>query len=321
MLIDINFFSETSIVRNTYIPWQWLVAPMFYLFAHYFLNKKKIKKKHLFYLIGPFIIITAIHGGQFLYQQYLNPQYIITKYYERGLFLYTNLISFVQTPAIIYLMYTIVLKFENLFDNENTLRKIKKEINWLKYIIHFGAAIAAIGTFSAIIGIILDMKQSFYAYPFFISISVWVYWIGYIGIRRSSSHLEIKKINNLSSYQNKGMATFEKINQHIILKKVYLNHNINRDTIAENFEISNGYLSQLINTHTEGNFNDYINKLRVEHSKKILLDSQYNSYTIESIGLECGFKSKSNFYSAFKKFTNQTPNQYKKNKISSESLT
>ena len=51
----------------------------------------------------------------------------------------------------------------------------------------------------------------------------------------------------------------------------------------------------------------------------MLVDAHYKNYTIESIGLECGFKSKSNFYITFKKLTGQTPNQYKSQKISSES--
>ncbi|WP_407920992.1 helix-turn-helix domain-containing protein [Flavobacterium cellulosilyticum] len=59
------------------------------------------------------------------------------------------------------------------------------------------------------------------------------------------------------------------------------------------------------------NFLDYINLLRVEKVKKYLIKSDYSSYTIVAIGLECGFNSKSTFYTAFKKFTNVTPSEFK----------
>ena len=77
-------------------------------------------------------------------------------------------------------------------------------------------------------------------------------------------------------------------------------------------DLSEGYISQLLNQNSEKNFNDYINELRVEDAKSMLTNSEYDQYTIVSIGLESGFNSKSSFYSAFKKFTDQTPNQFKK---------
>ncbi len=320
MLIDVDYFSENSIIRKAYVPLQWLVAPFFFLFAYYFLNKKTIKKKHIFYLVGPFFIIAMTHSIQLVYQLYFNEDHIITKYYERGLFLYTNLISFIHIPAVIYFMYKMIVNYENQYQNENRLEKIKKETTWLKHLIHIGIGIATLGMLSVIIGIIFDMKESYYAYPFFISLSLWIYWVGYVGINRSSSHSELQKLNNSPNPQKIGFATFNKINDYIVTEKKYLFNDINLNTIAEKFEISNGYLSQLINTHTNKSFNDYINELRIESSKKMLHDPQFDNYTIESIGLECGFKSKSNFYTTFKKFTNQTPNQYKKvKKVSSGS--
>ena len=50
----------------------------------------------------------------------------------------------------------------------------------------------------------------------------------------------------------------------------------------------------------------------VAGAKKFLAEPKYNDYNIEAIGFECGFNSKSAFYMAFKKFTNATPSEFKK---------
>ena len=55
--------------------------------------------------------------------------------------------------------------------------------------------------------------------------------------------------------------------------------------------------------------------MRVEQSKKILIDPKYANYTISSIGLESGFNSKSTFYTVFKKHTGITPLAYKDKKL------
>ena len=50
-----------------------------------------------------------------------------------------------------------------------------------------------------------------------------------------------------------------------------------------------------------------LNELLVD----IIDKSDFSTYTIVAIGLECGFNSKSTFYTAFKKFTNVTPSEFK----------
>nr|WP_298556261.1 helix-turn-helix domain-containing protein [uncultured Algibacter sp.] len=82
--------------------------------------------------------------------------------------------------------------------------------------------------------------------------------------------------------------------------------------LSKELNLSEGYISQLINKNSNLNFNDYINSLRITDAKNMLVDSEYNNYTILAIGLESGFNSKSSFYTAFKKFTGKTPVEYKK---------
>jgi len=312
MLIDVDYFSNESIIRNLYIPWQWLVAPFFFLFAYYFLQTKPIKKKNIYFLFCPCLIVALVHVLQWMYQVNINPNFIITKYFQPGLFLYTNFLSFIYIPAVIFAMYKMIMKYEGQHENENTLEKVKNEINWLKNLVYIGIGIAILGKISIIIFMLCDMEKSYFGYPFFISLSLWIYWVGYVGINRSSSHKKLLKINTLEVPEKKGGQTFERIHMLILEKEMFLEPDINLQRISEQFGISKGYLSQLINSHTDKNFNDYINELRVNTAKEKLIDSLYQNYTVEAIGLECGFKSKSNFYSAFKKFTALTPNQFKK---------
>ncbi len=85
--------------------------------------------------------------------------------------------------------------------------------------------------------------------------------------------------------------------------------------LARETGLSTSYLSKIINTNSDYNFSDFINNFRIEKAKKLLADAEYNNYTYIAIGYECGFNSKSTFYTAFKKFTGQTPSIYKQNSI------
>ena len=51
--------------------------------------------------------------------------------------------------------------------------------------------------------------------------------------------------------------------------------------------------------------------MRVEQAKNLLTNSNYEKYTIASIGLESGFNSKSTFFTVFKKHTGSTPFHYR----------
>ena len=100
-------------------------------------------------------------------------------------------------------------------------------------------------------------------------------------------------------------------NNYIKKNKRFLDPTFSLERLSSEMGISTSKLSHLINQESGYNFPDYINLLRVEKAKKYLIKSDYSAYTIVAIGLECGFNSKSTFYSAFKKFTNVTPSEFK----------
>lgn len=69
-------------------------------------------------------------------------------------------------------------------------------------------------------------------------------------------------------------------------------------------------LSQLINQHFDLNFNDFINQYRVQEAQRRMVSGLYTHLTIEGIGKEVGFSSKTTFNRAFKAFAKMTAKEY-----------
>lgn len=116
-------------------------------------------------------------------------------------------------------------------------------------------------------------------------------------------------------YKNKELDvnTIEEIKQKIVLikdKELFLNPNLTLDETAKELKTSKHLLSQYLNERLGKSFTNFINEHRIEKAKQ-LLHSQSN-YTIEGLGYDSGFNSKSTFFTTFKKITGKTPSEYQK---------
>lgn len=101
--------------------------------------------------------------------------------------------------------------------------------------------------------------------------------------------------------------------QHVMAtEKPFLDSRLSLQRLADRLSILNRHLSQVINEQLDQNFHDFVNGYRVEEAKKMLLDPSNQHWTIEAIGQEAGFCSRSAFYTAFKKHVGMTPSQFKK---------
>ncbi|MBL0268466.1 MAG: AraC family transcriptional regulator [Chitinophagaceae bacterium] len=69
-------------------------------------------------------------------------------------------------------------------------------------------------------------------------------------------------------------------------------------------------LSMVINKGFSMNFNDWVNKYRLEEVKSLFEKGEHKKQTLLSIAFECGFNSKATFNRAFKKATGITPREW-----------
>ncbi|WP_127581497.1 helix-turn-helix domain-containing protein [Paenibacillus koleovorans] len=102
-------------------------------------------------------------------------------------------------------------------------------------------------------------------------------------------------------------------NDHLIrelrayLETHYTDQNLSLTAVADKFGISSSYLSRYFKTQTGTNFVDYVNRCRIEASKRHLTGEA----TILQIAHKVGFDNDITFRRLFKKYMGVTPSQYK----------
>jgi AraC-like DNA-binding protein len=72
------------------------------------------------------------------------------------------------------------------------------------------------------------------------------------------------------------------------------------------------YISQALNTVGEHNFFSYVNQWRIREACDLLCNS---NNTVLAISTQVGFNAKSTFNTAFRRYTQQTPTQFRASKV------
>jgi len=121
--------------------------------------------------------------------------------------------------------------------------------------------------------------------------------------------------NEKEKYKNKVIdkETLNLIDQKlsvIVEKELFLNPNFSLEEAAKELKLTKHILSQYVNEVLGKSFSSLIKEYRIDKAKK-LLETETN-YTIENLGYDSGFNSKSAFFTAFKKTTGLTPAEYQK---------
>lgn len=103
------------------------------------------------------------------------------------------------------------------------------------------------------------------------------------------------------------------LNQQISEAINYINNNyeksISLQQVADYVNLNPVYLSNLFKRELKVNFVDYLNELRVEKAKDLLLDTYLKTYEIAE---KVGFAENTYFSKVFKKITGESPNEFRK---------
>lgn len=95
-------------------------------------------------------------------------------------------------------------------------------------------------------------------------------------------------------------------------EKLFLNPRLNIERLAEHIQVSYRDVSALINHHFHTNFNEYINRYRINEAKRLLSDTQCQGLSIQEIYTRAGFNSKSAFHRFFNRLVGVSPREFRR---------
>lgn len=107
-----------------------------------------------------------------------------------------------------------------------------------------------------------------------------------------------------------------RLKEYVQSQKPFLDPDLKLNHLADLLDLHPKKLSEIINRGFSKNFFHFINDLRIEEAKKLLISAQGGDRTILEILYAVGYNSKSSFNTLFKQKTGLTPSQFRKKHLS-----
>ena len=106
----------------------------------------------------------------------------------------------------------------------------------------------------------------------------------------------------------------ERITQYLEVEKPYLSRDFSVFSMAVAIGLAETQINNCIKNEMKTSFVKLRTQLRVNYALSLLENKSNDRITIEAIGEQSGFKTRSNFYAAFKEVTGLTPTEFIQNK-------
>ncbi len=285
-----------------------VLPPTFYMYVLSLVQKGKeivtFNRLQLFYI--PAVLLFVINIFSFVSLENLQPK---TEKYNMviNVLRYSNFISLffvflLQNVFYLFFSWRFYISQKVILQGSQS-RESNITLNWMKwFIILYTILMGTLYLFQ--LSPLMPGKIVFRVFSL-----VYVCVIIYFGSRNYQFVLE--KIKGQMLDEKKIAELKGELLPYMENEKPYLNYDVSLNSLAQALNTNSKYLSYLINKEFKTNFSSFINTYRIEEAKILLSNPVNDIYTIETIAEMTGFKSKSAFNTAFKKFTNLTPSKYK----------
>lgn len=316
LLISLSFLGSWYDKKNIFLDFlslsmsEYLVAVTLFTYFLIQIKHKYLKEKWHKWLYAPFIISVII-------EIILHLDSIFHLYDSN----FATFVDYTKFFTVFGYNFFLILFGRYLVKKSTTISKEKKR--WLLRLNFFIICIIICWLLSMIEITIYDSDYNAHFLKVFPSLLSW--WILYYGVFKLQiivqkdeihDYLVAKKTPISQKKKKINSSTSSKIITQLYIlmedEELFKNPLLSRLDLANRLDTSEGYLSQIINQEINKSIVQFVNEYRIEAAKNLLQDPIFNKYSIEAIGMEVGFKSKSAFYNAFNISLRMSPGAYRK---------
>lgn len=306
--IDYNIYG-TPLLSSSFL----LFNPAFFIYIRSLTNSNfRLKWMYLLHL-APFICFEAT-------AYILKEPYILIDFFDpdstlwfRYAFSVASLLSW-----ILYNTLSIKMVHHHRMHLKNEFSTIDrhKKLGWLLFVI---VSYNLYSLVLVLIGILVILFNGHVQIPYLFNYSAllaMVYILGFYGIRQKMIYQTIYpeplpvRNGKASATSHRNDQIREQLIHYFASEKPYLNADLSMQLLANHLKVPKHQLTEVLNQDLGKNFFQFVNEYRVAEVKKMLADPKL-PWSIEAIGYECGFNSKSTFFTVFKNLTGMTPMQFR----------
>jgi len=327
----IGFMDWYDTFRNTKVNYylvsmEMLMAPLIYFYVKCALTSNfSFQKKHIKHFI-PWVVFFIIKLSILIYDSQQpgfadNQNGVLVINFQWP---YLNPVAtlFSSAQMLLYLAFSFQLFYDYKRDIQQFFSNTaKKELTWIRNFLFIYSFIFVYGIGQIFIQeFIVEMSWIQRWWIQFLSATAVLYFglKGYFtdfdflkDFKNPKSTNEPKlSVANSAGVLEKVEAGKQPINNLFQKEKIFLDPELNLTQLSEKLALSRGEVSEIINLGFNMNFNDFVNRFRIEEFKKRLKDGNHQQFSLVGLAFECGFNSKATFNRVFKREVKLTPTEY-----------
>ena len=319
-------------------PWEYFSLPevkLFYplLFFHYILEKIGRASSYRKWLRANYVLafvvvaITPVNFGAFLFTGHPLADFFGRPLIEQ-VFMIHQYYAFLLIVAHVLLSTVELSRYRRVVMQEYSDQAML-EINWLWRVILAVVPIIVLWGLNLVSIIFGGHNNSTFELATWGFVIIFIYFVSFQAYRHKNLFEGVEDRTDSEDIEQsagkKGIRAPEesgispeeeelirKIKDHMVAKEPYLDASLSMYQLARQLGLEVRDLSLLINHKLNKHFFDFVNEYRIKKAMELFGDPENQEMTVLEVLYEVGFNSKSSFNTVFKKYTGQTPTQYRK---------
>jgi AraC-like DNA-binding protein len=297
-------------------PVHFLFGPLIFLYISLSTTRKSLRRLDLLHFL-PFVLCAAYYVPLYFQSRAYKLHYseLLLQNYPPNELRIKSAVLVIQALPYLFLAAAKALSHSKRIKALNPCTGTK-HLFWLRSLMVMAIVVAVAGLFRFFFNF---RPETILLVP--LCFSVMVYIAGYMALKHPDSLAgmdESMPVEGFKKYEKSNLTEqraeeyVERLLRFMQSDKPYMSGDITLQKLAEKVSIPANHLSQIINERIGQNFFDFINSYRVKEVQRLFADPSKKHYSLLAIAEEVGFNSKSTFNSAFKKYSNMTPSEFRR---------